>query len=175
VAVLTSIDLHSRLSLSLHGYQFQLADNRCDLNFLHVVARVSHRGRACPPIRVRALTWELRGAADALDELSGLRMAGWKSRLLDSGLELHAERDPHRGDAFGIAALISTLDGPLPADLELQWDGARLVTEGGLVEGIRMRCSRSALGLFAAELHEDLDRFPVRRLPKNRLHLGQPT
>lgn len=171
---MTSIDLRSRLVVSIRGWQFALADNRCDLNWLVVSATQVYRGSRSTTTDVRILRWELADAADSIEQLACLDRGEWRSRLLDSGLHLQFGRDADRGDVFAVGALVNTLDGPLPADLDVAWDGDRMVSDGLVVQGIRMRCSLAALGLFAAELRDELQAWPDRHLPKGRLHLGQP-
>ena len=171
---MTSIDLQSRVHLRVHGYQFQLADNRCDLNFLWLDVQPVHRRRSAGVMRTRAINWELSGIADALDDLSRNGRSEWRSKLLDSGLSVRAERHSERGDAYVLTFVTTELGGPLPATLKLRWDGDMATGHRGQVHALRIVCSRAALRLFAADLRATLDTFPVRKLPDDRLHLGQP-
>lgn len=166
--------LKSRLRIGVVGYQFKLADNRCDLNWLWLDVGSVHRGDGDKPARLRALSWELADLAAALDEVADRTRSQWHSRLMDSGLSLSVERHADRGSAFVVVAAINTIGGPLAADTELEWNGDRAEATNGSVHALRMVCSPSALRVFAVELREDLRDFPVRLLPKNRLHLGQP-
>ncbi|GEM_PF-3496980 len=137
-------------------------------------ALTSVRGQSGRTMRMRALNWELLALADALDDVAAIRRSEWRSKLLDSGLRISVTRHPQRGDAFEVMAVITEIGGPLPAFAVPHWDGDRLVCHGFPIEGVRLVCSAGALSLFAADLRDELADFPIRRLPKNRLHLGQP-
>ena len=59
MAVLTSSDLRIRFHLALRGYQFPLADNRSDLNYIRTDLLLACHGH--PPIQKddRCLNYEL--------------------------------------------------------------------------------------------------------------------
>lgn len=168
------MNLVGRMHTTVRGFQFQLADNRCDLNWLWLDVGLVRHGGPRREVRVRAINWELVALADAVEQLADGTRSQWQSKLLDSGLRLAAARHPQRGDAFVVTAMVSELGGPLPADLKIVWDGEVATAEGGALHGLRIVCSRAALRLFAADLRESLCEYPTRRLPKNRLHLQQP-
>ena len=134
-----------------------------------------HRGAANRRIVVRALNWELTALADAFEQLADHRRSEWTSKLLGAELCLSVTRHSKRGDAYTVTTICSDIGGPLPADLALAWDGERATAAGGSVQGLQMVCGATAMRLFASDLRSALTQFPVRRLPKNRLHLGQPT
>ena len=172
MASLTSIDLQTRLSLSPHQWQFEEADNRHDLNWLMTRVALTARGRPMRQIRTRLVSWEFHSLVTSCSDLASHRMAAWRSRLLDSGLHLWIDRTSDRGDVFRVVVLASGIGGALPVDFEPNWQGDYLAEPGSSLWGIRAYCSAAALGLFARELDDELQSFPVRAF--QRAKHGKP-
>ena len=162
MASLTSVDLHTRLSVSPLRWQFETADNPYDLNW--VLTRLSLKGRhgRSRQVQTRVVVWELADVAGICDRLAAGTRSNWQSRLMDSGLHLFIRRTGDRGDTFSVVALAAADGGPLPADYVPSWRNEWLDTPGAGVWGIRMTCSRGALGLFAHELEAELQTWAPR-------------
>lgn len=162
MASLTSVDLQTRLSVSPQRWQFETADNPYDLNW--VLTRLSLKGRngRSRTLQTRVVVWELADVAGICDRLARGKRSNWHSRLLDSGLHLHMRRTGDRGDAFRVVALGAADGGTLPADYQPFWRDEWLDTPSEGIWGVRMTCSKGALGLFANELEAELQAWPPR-------------
>lgn len=169
MASLTSVDLQTRLSVSPQRWQFEAADNPYDLNW--VLTRIALKGRngRARTLQTRVVVWELADVVGIAERLAQGSRSSWHSRLLDSGLHLHMRRTDDRGDAFRVIALAAADGGPLSADFQALWRDEWLDVAGSGVWGVRMTCSRGALGVFASELEAELQSWPPRpwRRPDN--------
>lgn len=168
MSTLISTDLRSRLVVQPRAYQFEAADNLYDLNWVQVFARLSgpdaaHGGRV---VRTRLTTWDLDGIAAQCLQLAEGQRALWHPRFFDSGLHMWIRRSTDRNDTCQVTALLSAVTGPLPVEALDSWRGDRLASPDALLEGLRFRCTRDALALFALELRNSLQGFPVRPLQK---------
>ena len=90
-------------------------------------------------------------------------------------MHLNIRRHPDRGDAYITTVLLNLAGGPLSAHVQLNWRGQRCTSDDDQVQGLRIVCNSNALTIWATELRAALAPFPKRLLPKNRLHLKQPT
>jgi hypothetical protein len=166
MATLVSSDLRSRLVVVPRKYQFRAADNPYDLNWLVVDARLQGPGVPGRVMATRLATWELDGMVRQLLLLADGQRSLWHPRFFDSGLHLWIRRATERNDACQVTALLSPVTGPLPVEALAAWNGQQLTRSVHRIEGVRFRCSRDALGLFALELGRALQGFPVRTLQK---------
>ncbi len=173
MATLISTDLRSRLVVQPRAYQFEAADNLYDLNWVQVFARLSGPSRGLNSgggsghiVRTRLTTWDLDGIAAMCLQLADGQRALWHPRFFDSGLHLWIRRSTDRNDTCQVTALLSGVTGPLPVEALDSWQGDRLSCPDQSLEGLRLRCTRDALALFALELRESLQGFPVRQLQK---------
>ncbi len=164
MATLSSNDLRIRLVLQPRAYQFDDADNLYDLNWVTVNARIVFGGRPGQVMRTRLATWELQTIVAQCDLLARGQSSLWQPKFFDSGVHLWLRRSLDRGEYFDVAALLSSVSGPLPADTPKLWIGPQLHHPDGNLEGARYSCSRSALGLFVEELRESMVDFPLRPL-----------
>jgi hypothetical protein len=172
MSTLISTDLRSRLVVQPRAYQFEAADNLYDLNWVQVFARLSGphtgsgHGQHGRVVRTRLTTWDLDGIAAQCLQLAEGQRALWHPRFFDSGLHMWIRRSTDRNDTCQVTALLSSVTGPLPVEALDHWHGDRLAWPDPLLEGLRFRCTRDALALFAHELRESLQGFPVRALQK---------
>ncbi len=176
MASLTSIDLQTRLALTPRGWQFKDADNRHDLNWLMTRVALTPRGGSMREVQTRIVSWEFAAIATNFANLADRKMAAWRTRLLDSGLHLWIDRTSDRGDVFLVVMLASGIGGALPVDFEPNWQGDSFADPTSNLWGIRLFCSTAAMGLFANELGDELQVFPVRSVPRAKrsksLHQG---
>ncbi|MFZ4578364.1 MAG: WapI family immunity protein [Myxococcota bacterium] len=166
MATLTSLDLRIRMTPLPTSYQFEVADNLFDLNWIWVKIRVSASGLPGHFVHTRLATWELASLAEHTDQLADGQRAMWHPRFFDSGLHLWVRRSAERNDTCIVTLVLSPVTGPLPADALPSWHADRFRHPGGQLEGARFQCSRAALALFAEELRDALTAFPVRPLQK---------
>lgn len=166
MATLTSVDLRSRLVLRPRDYQFDSADNLYDLNWLSVTARIGSQDPSGSAVQTRLATWELDAIALHCEKLANGQRAMWHPRFFDSGLHLWMRRSTDRSDHCVVMVILSEITGPLPVDQLDFWRDDRFHRPDGGLEGVRFRCTRSALAIFAEELRVAMARFPVRPLRK---------
>lgn len=166
MATLISTDLRSRLVVVPRAYQFDAADNLYDLNWVQVMSRLCGPGTSGKMVATRLTTWELDGMAAEGVLLAEGQRALWHPRFFDSGLHLWIRRATDRNDMCHVTALLSPVTGPLPVESLDHWHGDRLLHPDQRIEGIRFRCTRESLGLFALELRAGLGGFPVRQMQK---------
>ncbi|MCO4762849.1 MAG: hypothetical protein KC502_15145 [Myxococcales bacterium] len=168
MATLTSLDLRTRLTLQVGRYQQREAESRADLNFLDLGVGLTWRAGRPHTGATRALNWELAELADVCGFMAEGQHSSWQSRLLDSALRLNLQRAVERGDAVRVACLLCRDGAGLPPHFVVDWDEDRLTNRRAGVVGLRMDVSRAAIAVFAAELAEEVARYPLRLPPKRR-------
>ncbi|MBI5611197.1 MAG: hypothetical protein HY902_20155 [Deltaproteobacteria bacterium] len=163
MATLTSANLRHRLVLQPRGYQFSIADNLYDLNWVTVLTRLVSPGQPGRIVKTRLATWELASMAAHLEQLAEGTRTLWQPRFFDSGLHLWLRRSTERPDLILVTVVLAQVTGPPPMDVLEHWRGDRMTHEDGL-QGLRFVCTRGALALFAEELRIIMQAYPTRAL-----------
>jgi len=165
--VLTAKDLRQRVATRPVRYQFESADNLHDVNFVIVQVSLSSRSGRMQTLETRVLTWELDALALSLQWMADGKLSELHPRFLDSGLHLSVRRNPESGQELDVAVIMADPPGPLPADTFQRVEVARRLGKPKpshvKLVGLKLVCSRGAVELFATELREALESFPVRR------------